>query len=193
MGFGTFDAYGPIRRKLQKAAAKFRQYRDRPCCAVLSSFSAQMVMLDWQFIAGAMFGDLGFTIPLAGPLSAITPFFGEGGNMIHKGEPVNTTVSATLLVRRGMFAGRKMMLEANQAEVALGRRLFAEECGELVQRLRSEERPSVLVVENPNAANPLSRHWFCGPFDERFGLDDRGFGCIFVGSDLAELEQQERK
>jgi len=136
-------------------------------------------MLDWQFIAGAMFGDLGFTIPLAGPLSAITPFFGEGGNMIHKGEPVNTTVSATLLVRRGMFAGRKMMLEANQAEVALGRRLFAEECGELVQRLRSEERPSVLVVENPNAANPLSRHWFCGPFDERFGLDDRGFGCIF--------------
>ena len=137
-------------------------------------------------------GDLAFTIPLGGPLSAITPFFGEGGKMIHKGQPVNTTVSATIVVRRGIFAGRKMMLEAKQAS-STGRRLFAEECGELLQRLRSEEPPSVLVVENPHAANRLSRHWFCGPFDERFGLDERGFGCIFVGSGLEALEQEEKK
>jgi hypothetical protein len=190
MGFGTFDAYGPIRRKLNKAAKKFRRYKDRPCGAVLSSFSTQMVPLDWQYIAGAMFGDLGFTIPLGEQPSAITPFFGKGGKMQ---QALNTTVSATIVLRRGVFAGRKMLLEAKQAEVALGRRLFAEECGELLQRLRSEEPPSVLVVENPHAVNPLSRHWFCGPYDERFGLDDRGFGCIFVGADLTALEQQEKK
>jgi hypothetical protein len=85
-----------------------------------------------------------------------------------------------------------MMLEAKQAEVALGRRLSPEEGGELFQRFRSEERPSVLVVENPDATNPLSRDWFCGPYDERFGQDDRGFGRIFVGFDLATLEQQEK-
>src|SRR5258706_3836463 len=106
MGAGTFDAYGPIRRKLTKAAAKFRRYRDRPCVAVLSSFSAQMVMLDWKSIAGAMFGDFGFTIPLGGQPSAITPFFGRDGKMNRN---VNTAVSATIVVRKGAFAGRKMM------------------------------------------------------------------------------------
>jgi hypothetical protein len=85
-----------------------------------------------------------------------------------------------------------MMVAAKEIEASSGRKLFMEEYEGLYHRFEEEERPSVLVVENPHAANNLPRSWFCGPYDERAGLDERGFGCIFVGTSLESLEKEEK-
>jgi hypothetical protein len=151
-----------------------------------------MVMLDWMHIAGAMFGDVGFTVPLGGLVGQITNVFRGGGKMIHNDVPINTTISAILVLRRDCFARREMMVAAKEIGASSDRKLFMQEFGRLYHRFEEEGRPSVLVVENPHAANNLPRSWFRGPYDERAGLDERGFGCIFVGTGLESLEKEEK-
>jgi hypothetical protein len=85
---------------------------------------------------------------------------------------------------------RRLKIAAKWKQAQLGRRLSLEERAENLERLRAEEKPSVMVIENLYAENPLPRDWFNGPYDERYG-DDGGYGRIFVGRELAKLEREE--
>jgi hypothetical protein len=49
-------------------------------------------------------------------------------------------------------------------------------------------RVRVVVYENPYARIPLGRDLFCGPFDERWGVDGEFIQRVLVGSEVAAIE-----
>jgi hypothetical protein len=64
-GFGFFDPYRPIRAHIEAGKKKFKNTADYTCALVLAAPPASFVMLeDPRTIMGAMYGDLGFQMPV---------------------------------------------------------------------------------------------------------------------------------
>lgn len=187
-GFGGFDPYPPIRRKLSKAAKQFKLYRDRPCCVVLFNDANGLVRLDHQTISGAMFGNLGFTMPVGGTLADVRTEFLRGGKLLLGGQPLNQTISAVVVLRDSSFSGVALRVRLREHEESSRRYASMEEARRLASEVRDSVQPSVLVLDNPFAANPLSTEWFQNLYDERYGCVGAAFCRTFVGPALAELE-----
>src|SRR5712692_2416070 len=60
LGFGYYDPYGPIREKIEEGRRKFKDLEDFSCCLVLYNRERPLVDLSWEFIYGAMLGNLAF-------------------------------------------------------------------------------------------------------------------------------------
>jgi len=208
-GFGYFDPYGPPRRKITKAAEKFKQLEGYSCSLVLHYDGPGLIILEPWVIVGAMLGDIGFEIPFDETTRTFEAarsqqVFGKHGRMIEyaKGgipdRPVNTRINAVIVIEQYLLGQKRFgkyydALRAARAEY-VGSLDAALECYAEVRAAKGTERDvslrvvRAIVVENPYAAIPLRRDLFVGPCDERFGAEPDGrITRLFAGPTIADL------
>jgi hypothetical protein len=202
--------YEPVRQKIDEAREQFKGLKGYPCSLVLANLGKQGIMLvDW-IIYGAMFGDVGIKMPFD-PKTGMFSYnesgtaFGRSGKMVRYAEgnpiaPQNTTINAVLVLRHLGVGSRRLNLYYDRKEKELGRKLTWQELHDESVAARGAERDasllalSVVVHENPAARVPLTRELPLGPFDERYGLDDKGaLRRVLVGAELERLEAAERE
>lgn len=205
LGGGFYDPYGAIREKIKEGTKKFREYKQYPCGLVLYNAGKPLVDLRWEFIYGAMLGNLGYSFPFdpeAGRLvdkPALTPVFTHGGQMHRERdsvpiEPQNTTISAILVLELFPVGKRRFEIEAARKARELGRALRFEEYFRLVDSSRGTERDvSLRQLRTITCLNPYKRiafpeRLFHGPYDECYGELSGELQRIYAGEHLKEIE-----
>lgn len=214
-GFRQFDPYEPIREKIEAGRRKFRDLKDYCCCLVLYNRKKPFVNLGWQFIYGALLGNLAIRIPLydshkVGPEQTETGFFGGKGKGIRysKENPTkpiglqNQTISAIVVLEQMPLGKRRFDIALAKLQGDMGRRVTLEEHLYLIEKSQGTEQDvslsqlRLVVCENPYARIRLPRGIFYGPYDELYGLDDETGGSIvriYVGDHAKQLESQEEQ
>lgn len=120
LGGGWYDPYSAIREKIQAGRRKFQGLTGSPCTLVLYNAGKPLVDLRWEFIYGAMLGNLGYSIPFdpsGGGLvdkPVLTPTFTNGGEMHREKngqiiEPQNRTISAIVVHASRLLRLRKLL------------------------------------------------------------------------------------
>ena len=211
-GFRFYDPYAPIREKINAARKKFKDLEGYCCCLVLYNREKPLVHLGWEFIYGAMLGNVAVRMPFDRERGALVPeneetgFFGGGGKMVrykeeHAFEPQNRTISAILTLEQFNIGKRRFDAKVRAAAKQLGRRLALEEYLDMIDRARGTEHDislsqlRVVVCENPYARIPLPEGIFQGPYDERYGKDSiQGdqITRIHAGEHILGVEEIER-
>ncbi len=208
LGARGYDAYGPIREKIDQARDKFQKLKDYCCCLVLYNAGKPLVDLGWKYIYGAMLGDLGIRFPFAPHKGLIVEeaevAFLYGGKMhasYDKGgfpkKAQNTTVSAILVLEKFRIGERRFEWARRNKERDFGRRLTDQEYSELIAPFKTKGGDAWLselrVVANENlyARKPLRRDIFRGPHDERYGFTKGEISRIFAGEQIKKLEAEE--
>lgn len=204
IGVGTFDPYPDLREKINAASKQFKGLKGTAaCCLVLYNNGKPLVFLTPIPIYGAMLGNVGWTFPIGGTPDEGTQAFLGGGKMLHQrpknAGPVtqNTTMSAIIALSALQLRSRLFRLERARRERELQRELSTQEALEFLDDFRARPEADAVILrariyENPFAAVPLDRRFGCGPWDERFGLEGADLARVFVGPELAALEEQER-
>jgi len=205
-GFGTFDPYPPIRKKITKAVEKFKDLEAYPCSLVLHNASPGLILLEPFIVLGAMLGDVAFQIPVHPDGRGlddkkITNVFTKGGKMLKYGKgakpfaPENTTINAIIVVAHYAVGQKRFFQHVEALQKSGGRKLTDEEFWAEMERCQGTDRDVSLSVvrcrihENPCARMPLPRDLFCGPYDERFGSDGEGHIVrLFAGAEIATFE-----
>ena len=203
-GFGFFDPYPPLRKKIDAARVKFKSLKQYCCCLVLYNRDKPLVLLDWQHVYGAMLGNLGFSVPIHVPErpapedDAINSIFMSGGKMHkeHQGvavAPQNQTISAILVLGRVPVGNRLFHADLREREVRQGREFALEERLRELEASQGTARDArrqplrVVVYENPYARVLLPAELFRGPHDERYGGRDGRIQRLFQGDEIARL------
>jgi len=209
LGGGSYDPYGAIRDKIQEARKKFRDLKDFPCVLVMYNAGRPFVDLRWEFIYGAMLGNLGYSIPFdkaAGRLvdkAVLSPVFTQGGEMHREKngqviEAQNTTISAILVIELLPVGKRRFEIETAKKAQKLGRQLGYEEYIQLVDSSRGTERDiSLRQLRSVTCRNPYSRiafpdNLFRGPYDECYGEVSGALQRVYAGQQLKEIEDAQR-
>lgn len=198
-GFGAYDPYGPIREKINQATRQFKEYKQFSCSVVLANpRSVPLIHLDdpWKMY-GAMFGNVGFRVQLGVKPDENHPIervFVSGGKMVDdkRKQPQNTTISAIIALSTFPLRNKQVEIAVTRRQEALDRVLTTTEileCYEAIPDSPDLRRVRVLVYENPSARIPLSRDLFCGAFDQRWGLDGESIRRVFVGNEIAAIEE----
>lgn len=190
---GAIDVHRRIRGRIEKLKKKFKAMRGGiPCVGVLHSpgIAVDVYPEDPDVMLAAMYGNVTISIPFDKrrkmfDSSRTTYGFGKGAQLQPK---KNTTISALLTLRNapvGQFRIERHLNRISEEREPEFRDAFD---------LGPDQEPQlgVIVWENPYAANPLSRGIFCGPFDERWGVDqeDGRYKRIFVGEGIALMERE---
>lgn len=190
---GSYDPYRRIRKKINDGREKFKEYTGLPCCIVFYNNNAPLVDLTRpEFMIGAMEGDYGFTFKidlekgLIGP-NSVKPAFLDRGKMIrpHWSKPQNTSISALITLRHvriGYARYRKHILKKVQ------KISFEEAFTTDMDFDREEKHLGVIVWENRFATVEFPRNLFCGPYDERYGLDGDNITRVFAGNGIIAYE-----
>ncbi len=206
---GAFDPYKPVRGKIESARKKFKDLDGFCCCLVLYNNDKPLVELGWQYVYGAMLGNLGFSMPVntetgIADESQTKRILGGGGKM-HRyldGQPIapqNRTISAIIVLRRYMVGAKRFEIAMKRKENELGRKLELLEFWNEIERARgtaldlSLSQLRVIVHENPYAKIPLPLELFRGPYDERYAGPEGRIVRVFCGNQLAALEEEARQ
>jgi hypothetical protein len=191
LGFNQFDPHEPIIQRINAGRKKFKEFKELSCCVVLQNNGNVLMDIEHPpIVLGAMYGKVGFTVPLyvgAGALSEPPPpqqaFLGGAQFLPDK----NTTISALISLRQ-VAVGKRRLRKIRDENPGL---CFDDAFAMAVERYGDdffdEFQQGVVVWENIHARLPLPKELFYGPFDERWGLDGGEVACIFCGSELAEL------
>src|SRR5208282_1939037 len=125
--------YRPVREKIESARKKFKDLERFCCCLVLYNNDKPLVELGWQFVYGAMLGNLGFSMPVntetgAADESQTQRAFMGGGKMYRylDRQPIATqkrTISAILVLRQYMVGANRFEIAMKRKEKQLGRKL----------------------------------------------------------------------
>jgi hypothetical protein len=196
---GFYDAYEPLREKINQAVRQLREYKEFACSIVLANpKSVPLLHLgDWWAIYGAMLGNLGFSAPVGpsaergGPIKNV--FLG-GGKMINekRRKPQNTTVSSIIVLGTFPLWHNQIRIAIKERQRELGRRTTIEEDWAFYEGMPETpdlRRVRVSVYENPHARIPLSRDLFNGPFDQRWGPVGQFIKRVYVGPEAARSEE----
>jgi hypothetical protein len=199
-GFGVFDPYPQIREKINKAARQFKHYKEFPCAVVLSNPRGAFVMLEEWSVRGAMFGDVGFRVPIGLPpreQPEITNVFRHNGKLLRADREEkrfriqNTTFSAVLVLDR--YPIRKRRIEINYkrgqkfGEDAFNKNILNELPDHEEQPLR------VSVYENPYARIPFPKDLFRGLYDERWGVEGLNHLRTLVGVEVERPDAEHKE
>ena len=204
-GGGAYDPYIHIREKIQQAREKFKAFKDYCCCLVLFNQEKPVVDLAWQFVYGAMLGNLGFRFPVdsktgvADDTRMEQTFMGGGSMIRYQGrqpvEPQNQTVSAVLVLDLLPVGRRKF--EAYVKQIERERKgdgaLEIEEYLKLIESCRGTDRDVSLmqlravVQENPYARVQLPSELFRGLYDERYGASEGRIQRLYAGAGIKPL------
>ena len=206
---GAYDPYKPVREKIESARKKFKDLDRFCCCLVLYNNDKPLVELGWQYVYGAMLGNLGFSMPVntqtgIADESQTQRKFGGGGKMYRylNGQAIaaqNTTISAILVLRRYMVGTKRFEIAMKRKENELGRKLELLEFWDETERARgtaldlSLSQLRVVVLENPFARIQLPCQLFRGPYDERYAGSEGRIVRVFCGDQLAALEEEARE
>jgi hypothetical protein len=202
-GGGAYDPYQPIREKINQASQKFKEFKDYCCCLVLFNREKPLVDLGWQFVYGAMLGNVGFKIPVnfetgVADEEKVEQTFMTGGKMLrYKGlQPVgvqNQTISAILVLDLLQVGRRRFDAFVERLELERKGKLDVEEYTALIESCRGTERDITLMQlrgiahENPHARFPLPDDVFAGPYDERYGARGGRIQQLYEGAGLRSL------
>jgi excisionase family DNA binding protein len=202
---GAYDPYIGIRKKIDEASKKFREYHGECCSLVLYNRNINLVNICTpSIVLGAMLGNVSWRIPMdfqkgieTGPPSKV---FADGGKLIHPHTkaPRNTTISAVIALEKLAVGQREFRVVLTRKELEENRRFSWEEFLEFLQNQGDTYHRTVLrvlVYENPYARRRLPSNIFAGPFDERWGPVDNQphIDRLYVGSELAKLKTAERE
>ncbi len=206
---GAYDPYRAVREKIEAARKKFKDLERFCCCLVLYNNDKPLVELNWQFVYGAMLGNLGFTMPVnpqtgTADESQTVRTFNGGGKMYRYLEgraiaPQNRTISAILVLRQYMVGAKRFEIAMKCKESDLGRKLELLEFWDEIERARgtamdlSLSQLRVVVHENPFARIQFPREVFRGPYDERYAGSEGRIERVFCGNQLAALEEEARE
>jgi predicted nucleotidyltransferase len=207
-GAASFDPYGHIRKAIEKAREKFREYKEHCCVLLIHNVD------DWEFrdspdvVLGAMLGDFGMRIPFdpkRGELLAdgAHSAFLERGKMVapKSREPQNRTISAIVILSDFTIPNPEFKQEyerrVEQRRREIKGDLPVEESVRIRMDLYKDLRPTLgqalqlKVFENPLASIELEEAVFKGDYDARYRFNNR-LGKIertFAGQRLWEAEQ----
>jgi hypothetical protein len=205
LGSGAYEPYGPIREKINAARKKFQDLKDYVCCLVLYNCGKPLIHLEWEFIYGAMLGNLTVQLPIDWERGELvgepSRTFAGGGRMIRYKDdrpvaPQNTTLSSVIVLQQLDIGKRRFEIERKHRRQELGRDLTLDESLDMLDKARGTDRDwsltqlRVVVHENPYARKPLTREIFCGLYDERFGLVKDQIRRVFVGAGLSQIEEE---
>ncbi len=210
-GFGCYSPYPPLREKINAARLKFKGLKGTASCSlVLYNNGKPLVMLSPLPVYGAMLGDVGLTFPIdtrtgIGDAARMKQAFLGGGKMIRyaKGgkEPIapqNTTISAIVALGVVRVGQCRFDVAVSTRRRALGRDLSQEEWWSMLDEWNAatpglgEYALRARIYENPFAVKPLSRTFGRGPWDVRFGPEGDSLVRLYVGPELARLEDDEK-
>jgi len=169
-----------------------------------------LVELGWEYIYGAMLGNLGFGTPvntetgMADESQTKTKYM-SGGKMYrylldHQLiAPQNRTISAILVLQRYMVGTKRFELAVTRKEKQLGRKIEVSEFLKEIQGAKgtacdlSLSRLRAVVHENPFSRIHLPPELFCSPYDERYAGSDARIVRVFCGNRLSALEKEARE
>ncbi len=202
---GSYDPYIGIRKKIDEASKKFREYAGESCSLVLYNRNLNLIDISTPFIVlGAMLGNVSYRVPIDfergvvnGPHSQV---FSEGGKLINPRtkNPTNTRISAVIALEKLAVGEKEFHIALARKERAEDRRLSWEETFEF-QRSEKEayQRTALraLVYENPYAAKRLPDDIFMGPYDARWGPEpnEPRITRLYAGAELEKLEAAEKE
>ncbi len=206
---GAYDPYKPVREKIEAARKKFKDLDRFCCCLVLYNNDKPLVELGWQYIYGAMLGNMGFSIPVntktgIADESKVQNKYMGGGKMYRylDGQPIaaqNRTISAILVLQRYMVGAKRFEIAMKRKEKELGRKLELLEFWDETERARgtaldlSLSQLRVVVHENPFSRVQLPRELFRGPYDERYAGPEGRIVRLFCGNQRSALEEEARE
>jgi hypothetical protein len=203
LGGGSYDPYAAIREKIRAGKKKFQEYKQYPCALVLYNTGKPLVDLRWEFIYGAMLGNLGYSFPfdpILGQLvdePTLTPIFAGGGQM----QPDrNTTISAIIVLELLSTGKRRLEIEAAKTAKTIGRDLNYEEFFRLIDSSKGTERDiSLRQLRTVTCLNPYRNQsvafpdkLFRGPYDEHYGEVLGNLQRTYLGEELRKIEAAEK-
>jgi hypothetical protein len=194
---GQFDPTLPLRKKIDSARDKFKEFKDDCCILVLHSCSNIFIRTDISAVVAAAFGEFLTLEPPKGQTLNDVPFrFRAAGTaMLHSDK--NTTISAILILQHFQIEARLV-----KAWHQIHRRLqrgetvspfaYAEELqaiGNAASEIAYQDSARCLVLENPHARISFPRDLCHGPLDQRWGLDEASgwYTLISLGKELEHL------
>jgi hypothetical protein len=202
-GGGAYDPYVHIREKIDQAREKFKEFKEYCCCLVMFNREKPLVDLSWQFVYGAMLGNLGFRVPVntrtgVGDEEHIEQTFMCGGKMLrYRGlQPTgvqNQTISAMLTLDLLPVGRIRFDRYVEELEKQRGSELDLENYSGLIDESRGTERDTLLTQlrgvlhENPEARIHFPFDLFRGPYDERYGARDGRIQRLYAGPGLERL------
>jgi hypothetical protein len=197
------DPYVSIRRKIEDAWEKLKNFPNDVCCVVLCDVSsAGPTALEPWLLYGAMFGKLEH-LTLYDPKRGLSPeesfsvFSPQGGeSRWDSGEPHKTNISAVIVLERFPVGQYSFATTAPRSESKLSaadkyvRTFKAMKLSRGTKRDASNWEIRVIVHENPFATKKLPEKIFSGPYDERYGLRHNRIQRISAGREIRKLEAQ---
>ncbi|MGA7314898.1 MAG: hypothetical protein WBX22_13085 [Silvibacterium sp.] len=174
--FAQFDPYGPVRAHIEAGKDKFKDFSDQLCALVL--FSQVINLREPNVMLGAMYGNLGFTIPVdtetgVADASQIESKFLVGeGKMVRQTRYQNTRIAALIsLVSYNTFQKELALYMRTDDGRSREDRLEDVRLGRVVM---SKEPPTLCctVWENGTAKRRLPQDLFRGPMDAWWTCDE---------------------
>lgn len=171
----AFQPYKPIRERIARCRKKFKEYKEFCCAPVFFNNGAFVMLEQYDFMVGSMYGDLGFRIPFdpqtgTSDSSKMERAFLGGGMMMPgpDGKPTNTTISAlvTLTTIRPEWERLRASIRTNATQ----------EVSELAAAYNDSGYntdlavPRVIVWHSAVARMPFPADLFCGPYDTHVGV-----------------------
>ena len=195
-GSGAFDPYKPIREHIEEGTKKFKATADYVCCLVLAAPPGSFVQLNEpNDMLGAMYGDLGFHVPLnpEGHDSAdaeITSEFLIGkGKMIRPSRFQNTRIAALISIQAFAvwhLAMRKYIrTNDGRSKKERAQDIYDGNAG-LPDDTEARET-GVTVWENAVATKRLPRDLFKGLMDAWYEVSEGHQTLAFIGDRRREL------
>jgi hypothetical protein len=197
-GFGFFDPYKPIRTHIEAGKKKFKNTAGYTCALVLAAPPGTFVMLeDPRIMMGAMYGDLGFQLPVntgTGGVNAdaVRAIYIPGkGKMIRRTEVQNTRISALIAVTNQSLWNHAMRKYINTEDG----RSRAERADDVMHPEDiglppfDATTPGVTVYENAVATRKLPQDLFRGAMDAWWEVTPEGRQSLtFIGNLRRELQ-----
>jgi hypothetical protein len=197
-GFGFFDPHRPIRTHIEAGKKKFKNTAVYTCALVLAAPPGSFVMLeDPRTMTGAMYGDLGFEMPVnidtgiadSDGLKAI--YIPGKGKMIRRSEVQNTRIAALITVTNHSLWNHAMRKYIN-TENGRSRQERADDVmnPEAIGLPPFDATmPGVTVYENAVASRKLPKDLFRGDMDAWWEVTPEGRQLpTFIGGLRRELQ-----
>jgi len=185
--FFQFDPYPPVRTHIDAGSKKFKDLPDALCALVLVAAPGSFVdLLSPHVMLGAMYGNLGFTVPFDPESGSADASLIESKFMVGQGKMVrpncfcNTRIAALVsLVEYNTFPKEAVLyLKTGDGRTEAERKADLYE-GRI--NISQDLTPCVTVWENGTAKRRLPQDIFRGDMDAWWTCDAEGQARSFVG------------
>jgi len=184
---GAFDPYLPIRNHIEEGQRKFKDFAEKLCVLVLYAPPGSFVnLMEPRDMLGAMYGNLGFTIPFD-PVSGTadssrmeSKFLVGEGKMVRPTRFQNTRIAALISLVRYETFGKEAMRYIETEDGRSPDERWSDALSGLAG-ISQDPTLCVTVWENGTAKRKLPQDIFRGPMDAWWTCDDDRQGPSFIG------------